>query len=236
LVADPISPHGPLREIAPETWTVKGILPFPLHRSMAVFRLADKGLLLHSAVALSDEGLASLTSLGPPRILVVPHAKHSMDAAFYKRRFPDLIVVAPDDSKAEIESRRNVQVDGNPGDVLPAHGVRASAIPGIRYTEYAVEVPVGDRWGLMVTDALYHGKGSAPESFGGRMMSVTGTPGGGLGVSRLFRWMMTRDRSALRAWLAAQAERDDLAFVWMAHGDPVTSETKAELRRAVATL
>ncbi len=209
-----------------------------MHRNMGVFRLPDKGLLLNSVVALDSGGLASLTALGEPRIMLVPHAKHSMDAAFYKRRFPDLIVVAPDDSKDEIESRRKVKVDGSPAAVLPQHGLRLNAIPGIRYTEYAVEVPVDGRWGLMVTDSLGHEGPSnyVPDTFTGKMMKLTGPPGGGFGVTRIFRWMMVKDRAALRSWIAAQADRDDLAFVWMAHGEPVTSDVKAKLRRAVTTL
>lgn len=192
--------------------------------------------MLHSAVALHDEGLSALTALGRPEVLSIPHAKHSMDAAFYRRRFPDLVVIAPDDSKKEIEERRSVKVDGNTAEVLAAHGLRAHAIPGIAYTEYAIEAPAGGRWGLIVTDALSHGATQAPPTFVGRMMSLTGTPGGGFGVSRIFRWMMVRDRAAFRRWIAAQADRDDLAFVWMAHGDPVTDDVKAELGRAMATV
>jgi len=205
---------------------------------MGVFRLPDKGLLLNSVVALDDQGLASLAALGEPRIMFVPHAKHSMDAAFYKRLFPDLIVVAPDDSKAEIEERRKVKVDGTPEEVLLAYGLRANVIPGVRYKEYAVEVPVESRWGLMVTDSLGHEGPNhyAPATLFGNMMKLTGPPGGGFGVTRIFRWMMVNDRAALRSWIARQAERDDLAFVWMAHGDPVTSDVNAKLRRAVTTL
>jgi hypothetical protein len=207
-----------------------------MYRNMAVHRLPSGGLLLHSAVALQEEGLSTLTALGRPEVLSIPHAKHSMDAAFYKRRFPDLKVIAPDDSKKEIEERRGVKVDGNTADVLVAHGLRAQAIPGIAYTEYAIEVPAGGRWGLLVTDTLSHGATQVPPTWFGRMMSVTTTPGGGFGVSRIFRWMMVRDRAAFRKWIAAQADRDDLAFVWMAHGDPVTNDVKAELGRAVATV
>jgi len=207
-----------------------------MHRNMGVFRLSDKGLLLNSVVALDDAGLASLTALGKPEIMLVPHAKHSMDAAFYKQRFPDLIVVTPDDSKAEVETRRQVKVDGNPEVVLREHGLRLSAIPGIRYTEYAVEVPVDGRWGLMITDSLSHGKNQMPDTLSGKLTRITGVPGGGFGVSRIFRFSMVKDRSAFRKWIAAQADRDDLAFVWVAHGDPVLSDVKAELRRAVTTL
>jgi hypothetical protein len=211
-------------------------MSMPLHRNMAVVRLPSGGLLLKSVVALDEAGLASLTSLGRPEIMLIPRAKHSMDAAFYKRRFPELTVLAPDDSREEIETRRKVKVDGNPAAVLPAHGLRASAIPGIRYTEYAVEAPADGRWGLLVTDSLAHGRNQVPGTFAGRMMSVTGPPAGGLGVSRIFRFLMVRDRAALRGWISAQAERDDLGFVWMAHGDPVTGDVKAELRRAAATV
>ena len=108
MAAPRVYPHGPLSEFAPGNWTVRGTIDVPVHRNMGVHRLRDGGLLLYSVVALDEGGLAELMKLGSPRIMVVPHAKHSMDASFYKERFPEIVVAAPDDSKAEIEGRRKV--------------------------------------------------------------------------------------------------------------------------------
>ena len=237
MAVSPLFPHGPLIEFAPGNWTVRGTIGMPLHRNMGVHRLRDGGLLLYSVVRLDEAGLAALAELGPPRVMVVPHAKHSMDATFYKERFPELVVAAPDDSKAEIEGRRKVKVDGSPSALLPEHGIRSHRIPGIRYEEPAMEVPVGGgRWGMYVCDSLSQGPGRDMEGLGGWVFSLFGTSRGSFGVSRLFRWMMMKERAPLKRWLEEQASRDDLAFVWVAHGDPLVADVSGTLRRAAAAL
>jgi hypothetical protein len=231
-----VFPHGPLTEFAPGNWTVRGTIDMPIHRNMGVHRLRDGGLLLYSVVALDERGLAALTELGPPRIMVVPHAKHSMDASFYKERFPDLVVAAPDDSKAEIEGRRKVKVDGSPSSLLPEFGLRSHRIPGIRYEEPAMEVPVGGRWGMYVCDSLSQSPGRDMQGIGGWAFSLFGTSAGHFGVSRLFRWMMMNEKAPLKRWLDDQASRDDLAFVWVAHGDPLVTDVSGTLGHAAAAL
>jgi hypothetical protein len=61
-----IFPHGELREVAANLWQLRGSLPFPLPRNMTVHRLPDGELLLHSVVALDDDGMKKLESLGKP--------------------------------------------------------------------------------------------------------------------------------------------------------------------------
>src|SRR5689334_21696300 len=69
-------PHDDIEQLAPNLWTVRGSLPFPLKRHMIVDRLGDGSLLLHSVIAMSDEGMAKLEALGRPAVVIVPHTGH----------------------------------------------------------------------------------------------------------------------------------------------------------------
>jgi hypothetical protein len=90
-----ILPHGPIEELAPGLWSVTGDLPIPLKRNMVVYRLKDGTLLLHSVIAMEEEGMKKLEALGKPSVLIVPHGGHRMDAKFYKERYPAARVLAP---------------------------------------------------------------------------------------------------------------------------------------------
>lgn len=70
-----------------------GSLPFPLRRNMVVYRLADGNLLLHSVIAMTDDGMARLDALGKPTVIVLPNGGHRMDVAAYKGRYPGACAV-----------------------------------------------------------------------------------------------------------------------------------------------
>jgi hypothetical protein len=53
-------------------------------REMVLYRLADATLLIHTAIALNEPGMAKLESLGTPKILVVPNRIHRFDAGVYR--------------------------------------------------------------------------------------------------------------------------------------------------------
>ncbi len=73
-----VFPHGAIEELAPNLWHVTGTLPSStmVPREMVLYRLADATLLIHSAIALDESGMAKLESLGTPKILVVPNCIH----------------------------------------------------------------------------------------------------------------------------------------------------------------
>ena len=85
----------------------RGELSVPVPRNMTVFRASNGELVLYSVIAMHDEGMRALESLGKPAVLVIPHRRHQMDAAFFKSRYPDLRVLAPSPSRI-----RDVKVDG----------------------------------------------------------------------------------------------------------------------------
>jgi hypothetical protein len=224
-----IYPYHPLKSLAANLWQVEGTLANGLPRNMTVCRLPDGGLLLYSVVAMQAADMEALEKLGRPAIMVMPHDRHQMDAPFYKRRYPDLRILAPDPRHP-----RKVPVDGDLGE-LAALGINAYVLPGTTYHEVVLELPVQGAMpgiALCTTELL----GNLPKLPGvmGVLLRLLGPPGGGLGVARVVRWREVSDRKRVRAWLSALAERPDVRMVLVGHGSPVTDDPRAALRRAAA--
>jgi len=224
-----IYPYHPLKSLAANLWQVEGSLANGLPRNMTVYRLADGRLLLYSVVAMRPADMEALEVLGRPAILVMPHDRHQMDAPFYKRRYPDLRVLAPDPRHA-----RQVPVDGDL-DELAALGIKAYVLPGTTYHEAVLELPVEGGVALCTTELL--GNLAGLPGLSGLMrllLRLLGPPGGGLGVARVVRWREVADRGRVRAWLESLAERPELRMALVGHGSPVTDDARGSLRRAAA--
>jgi len=235
-----IYPYQPLKSLTANLWQVEGSLANGLPRNMTVYRLPDGGLLLYSVVAMRAADMEALEKLGRPAIMVMPHDRHQMDAPFYKRRYPDLRILAPDPRHP-----RKVPVDGDLGE-LGALGINAYVLPGTKYHEVVLELAVQggqggqDRQGGMPGIAVCTTEllGNLPKLPGliGVLLRLLGPPGGGLGVARVVRWREVSDRKRVHAWLSALAERPDVRMVLVGHGNPVTDDVRAALRRAVANV
>ena len=219
-----IFPYQPLRSLAPNLWQVPGTLAVGLPRNMTVYRLPDGRLLLYSVVAMRDEGMDALEALGRPAIMVMPHDRHGMDAPFYKQRYPELRVVAPDPAHP-----RTVPVDGDLAE-LAALGITAYTLPGTSYHEAVLELPIEDGIALCTTELM--GNISGLRGLKGALMHLLGPTGGGFGVARMVKWREVRDRQRVRSWLQSLAERPELRMVLVGHGDPVTQDAGAALRHA----
>lgn len=230
-------PHGALAQIAEGLWQVEGRLPRGnLPRNLAVYRMPDGGLLLHSAICLDEEGMGALLRLGEPRAMVVPSAFHRLDAPRYKRRFPALRVLCPAAVRARVE--KVVAVDGaiGPGPLPGVPGVVAHAPAGLKPAELAYELALpGGGCALVFTDMLMN----LPERLPGpdgllfRLLGSTGF----FGMTRVGRFLLLRDAGALAGWLRAQAEREVHALC-VGHGAPVLGreECGARLREAAERL
>jgi hypothetical protein len=221
-----IYPYHPIKSLAANLWQVEGTLANGLPRNMTVYRLPDGRLLLYSVVAMHAADMEALEKLGRPAIMVMPHDRHEMDAPFYKRRYPDLRILAPEPRHA-----RKVPVDGDIGE-LGELGVGAYVLPGTTYHEVVLELPVEGGMALCTTELL--GNLSGLPGLMGVLLRVLGPPGGGLGVARVVRWREVSDRNRVQAWLRSLAERPDLRMVLVGHGSPVTEDPRASLRRAAA--
>jgi hypothetical protein len=222
----PIYPYHPLKSLAANLWQVEGALANGLPRNMTVYRLPDGRLLLYSVVAMHAAGLEALEKLGRPAIMVMPHDRHQMDAPFYKARYPDLRILAP-----EPRHVRKVPVDGEISE-LGELGIKAYVLPGTTYHEVVLELPIEGGIALCATELL--GNLSGLPGLMGVLLRLIGPPGGGLGVARVVRWREVSDRNGVRAWMRSMAERPDLRMVLVGHGSPVTVNARESLRR-VAT-
>jgi len=170
--------------------------------------------------------------LGRPAIMVMPHDRHQMDAPFYRRRYADLRVLAPEPGRP-----RKVPIDGDISE-LGELGINAYVLPGTTYHEVVLELPVeGGMAGIaLCTTELLGNLSSLPAlpRLMRLLLRLLGPPGGGLGVARVVRWREVSDRKRVRAWLTALAERIDLRMVLVGHGSPVTEHPRASLRRAAS--
>ncbi len=229
----PIYPYAPLRSLAPDLWQVQGTLANGLPRNMTVYRLPDGRLLLYSVVAMHPPDMEALEKLGRPAIMIMPHDRHQMDAPFYKQRYPDLRVLAPQPRHA-----RKVPIDGDLGE-LAGLGIKAYVLPGTTYHEVVLELPLqGGTPAIALCTTELLGNLSELSDLAGLsrlmrlLLHLLGPPGGGFGVARVVRWREVSDRKRAQAWLRSMAARRDVRMVLVGHGSPVTEEAGASLRRA----
>lgn len=227
-------PHGDLESPIDGVWIVTGRSPFPLYRRMTVWKLPDGSLLAHSVIAMDDARMAALDALGRVAIVLVPNGGHRLDAGFYKNRYPDARVVAPEASRAKVEAV--IPVDAVAEDELPKHGITVHPLPGWKHGElgYELALPGGGR-ALVLCDVLTNA--NPVPGFGGWVTSnITTAVRGPLGVARIMKLAMLKDRAAAREGLARLADIPDLRLVSTAHGRPVLADCAGALRAGAASL
>ncbi|MEO6575629.1 MAG: hypothetical protein ABIP89_17395 [Polyangiaceae bacterium] len=224
--------HGKLRQLGDGLWEVTGSLPWmPLPRNMVLHRLPDGGLLVHNAVALHEEAMREVESLGAPRVLVVPSRFHRLDAARYKERYPEMTVVAPVEARTKVAEK--VVVDATAEEFLPTVGVRCHAPPGLRPLELAYEVPMGQGSGLLFNDALFnldHLPGAT-----GLILKAFGATGF-FGMTLTDRLVFLRDRAQFQAWLREMARSKTLRAICVAHGNATLENANGALESAASRL
>lgn len=228
----PIHPHGPLEPLADDLWQVTGSLPRgPLPRNMVVYRLRDGRLIIHGGIAMTEQGMTALESLGHPSVLIVPNGLHRMDAPFYLARYPGIEVTCPAAARAKVERkvpvRRPVEV------VLAELELPVHTPAGTKAQEKVYQLPLADGCALVCTDLLFN----VPDQpgLGGLLLRLMGSTGK-FGISRLGRLMFLRDRAAFADWLERLAALPGLRILSMAHGHALTHDVPAALRKHAAEL
>jgi hypothetical protein len=191
-------------------------------------------LLIHSAIAMSDDGMAQLEALGRPSVMIVPHTGHRMDAPFYKARYPEIRVLAPGAARAKVEDV--VKVDASCEEALPALGVRVHPVPAFKNFELAYELDLqGGGKALIMSDAVANR--DHPKGFGGWFFAnVTGGIKGRLGVARIMRIAMVSNKAEARAGIAKLADIPGITLLSVAHGRPVRDNVSEALREAAASI
>jgi hypothetical protein len=229
-----VYPHGDLESPIGGVWIVTGRSAFPLYRRMTVWKLPDGSLLAHSVIAMDDARLAALDALGRVSIILVPNGGHRLDAGFYKKRYPEARVVAPAAARAKVEEV--IAVDAVAEEALPPHGITIHPLPGWKHDElgYELGLPGGGR-AVVLCDVLTNA--NPIPRFGGWVTSnITTAVKGPLGVARIMKLVLLKDRAAARDGLARLADIPDLRLVSTAHGLPVLADCAAALRAGAASL
>ncbi|MDO9280314.1 MAG: hypothetical protein Q7U06_00265, partial [Pseudomonadota bacterium] len=186
-----VLPHGPLTQLAPRIWQVTGTLRgMGLPRNMTIWRMEAGGLWIHSAIACDAATMAEIEALGPPTVLVVPNGYHRLDAAVWKARYPDLLVVCPEESREKVE--QVVKIGGLDTEIP---GVHVHAPRGLKQTEHVYEVDAGAGNALVVCDALFNVPHQA--GFGGLVIRLLGSSGT-FGMTRIGRFVLLQDAKAYR--------------------------------------
>lgn len=224
--------HTPLRQHAENLWTVEGALPnMGLRRVCTVIRRDDGSVLVHSAIAMDDAGMAALAEIGPLSAIVVPNAMHRLDAPAYKARFPDAAVYCPPGAREAVEQK--VSVDGTYDDFPAGDDVWIIPVEGVDGAEGVVAVRSADGVSLVFTDTLFN----IPHQggVGGLIMRLMGSSGGPK-VTRVARWLMVKDVPALKTCLAALAETPGLRRLIPGHGLVIDEDAAAVLRQVSAAL
>lgn len=226
-----VLPHGPIEKLEENLWRVTGALPnMALERVMTLARMADGRVVVHSAIALTDDEMREVEAWGEPAFLVVPNGWHRLDAPSFKNRYPSLRVVCPRGARKAVEKVLAVDLtyDEFPGDAR----VSLEHAPGTKEGEGVMRVR-GDGLTLVFNDLIFnlpHGRGLAGLIF--RLMGSTGGPR----VTRMGRLFVVRDRRAFRAYLENLATDPDLARVIVSHGAPIVKDMSAVLRGIASTL
>jgi hypothetical protein len=222
-----VLPHGQLSAIEDNLLTVTGDLPMPFGgfpRRMTVVRLRDGGLVIYSAMALSEEEMTALDSFGTPRFLIVPSDIHRMDAKPWKERYPNLRVIAPAGARDEVEAVVHVHganVDfGDPD-------VSYLTVPGTDGHEAALLVHSPTGTTLVVNDVIWnvhHRSG-----IGGWLFRLFGLTKNKPQVAAVVRRKIA-DPHALSAQFEAWSHLGDLKRIIVSHGDIIERNPPAVLR------
>lgn len=229
-----VRPHGPIEKLAENLWWVQGSLPgMTLKRVMSVARRTDGKLVIHSAIAMTEDGMRDLEALGEPAFLVVPNKGHRLDAPAYKKRYPSLRVYAPRGGREAIAEK--VPVDGTYEDFPADDAVRLEMLHGVKEQEGVMIVKSEDGTTLVFNDCVFN-MDRKRDVLGFLFTSVLGSAPGPR-VSRLAKLLFVDDKAAFRRDLERFAETKDLVRMMVAHEKVAHgSEAAAALRRAATYL
>jgi len=239
-----IQPHGDLIELYPgKLWMVEGSMKSGIFRNMAIYKMSDGGLWLHSVVTLNDETIAKVEAIGTPTVLVIPNGQHTLDAGVYSKRYPQAAVITPSAMK-ETMLKKGLRIDSIAEEYdLADKGVKVVSISGLKPSggsgiggERAYEVQLDEgKTGLVVCDILMDHVTHPYGAIKGYLLGHT------FGCCRLVKWLLLSDKSAFRGWLdnyRKQAESGNLACICLAHGPGVIGPENVakSLQKAITEL
>jgi hypothetical protein len=227
-----VLPHGPIEKLADNLWWVSGALKgMSLKRTMAVARRSDGRLVIHSAIAMSEDQMRELEALGEPAFLLVPNRGHRLDAPAYKQRYPGLKVYAPRGGRKGVEEK--VHVDGTYEDFPGDETVRLETLRGVNEEEGVMSVSSSDGVTLVFNDVIMN-MDRKKDVLGYLFTTALGSAPGPR-ISRLVKLLFVKDKAALRSDLERLAATKDLVRVMVAHENVAHGPEAAEAVRKATT-
>jgi hypothetical protein len=229
-----VLPHGKLSEIDDGILTVVGQIRMPLvnlPRRMTVVRLSDSRLVVWSAIALDEKGMATFEAFGRPAFLIVPNDHHRLDAKAWKDRYPQVQVVAPEGSRAKVEEV--VPVDTTAPD-FGDPDVQFATVPGTRDHEAALVVRTPKGTTLVLNDLV--GNIRSASDIEGWLLRLAGFAGKAARIPRVVKLALVKDANELRAQLLQWAETESLKRILVSHGEPIEANPQQTLRDLAGSL
>lgn len=227
-----VTPHNSIVEHEDNLWSVEGNVPdVPARRRMFIVKRADGTLIFSgAAIPLEAPALDRVTAWGQPKVLLVPHHWHMIDARPFAERL-GLEVYGPRACEAKI--RRRVRLTGVLEELPPDSHLSVEPVAGTKLGEPALLVRSdgGRRVSLLVADVIQNTpKGSLPTMF--RVFGFEGGPK----VTPAFRFFFLRDRRALSTQVQRWSEIPALVRLIPCHGRIVDHDARGALQEIARSL
>lgn len=229
-----VLPHGELTQIDDGILTVVGRIHMPLMdlpRRMTVVRLRDSRLVIWSAIALDDTQMHRLEAFGRPAFMIVPNDHHRLDAKAWKRRYPELTVVAPEGAREKVE--KMVAVDTTAPDFGDSD-VQFTTIPGTREREAALIVRRPSGTTLVLNDLVGNIRGKS--GVGGWLLRLAGFAGDQAQIPKPVKFTMVKDSNAVRGQLLQWTQVETLKRIIVSHGEPIEANPRRTLSELAGSL
>ncbi len=230
---DFIEPYDSLIQRGPGLYTLDGDWEgTTFRRRMTVIQLANRALLIHSAIRLRDEDYALLERLGKVQWIILPNAFHVSEAHSYKFRYPDAKLLGSVEAVKAIS--KQCAADGT----LPGTWAKdlQSEVECLLFegTRMLGEVTLFHRPSrtLILTDIAFNMR-TATKGFE-KMFFKWNQIDHRFGPSRIFRNLFVRDRAQARASFERMLEWD-FDRVIVNHGDVLESGGKSAIQAILQT-
>ena len=229
-----VQPHGDLVRVNDRILTVVGEIHMPIGefpRRMTIVRLASGDLIIYSAVALDEVGMAKLEAFGRPAFMVVPSERHRLDAPGFKARYPAIEVIAPAGAREKVQDVTPVDTSAP---IFSDATVRYLEVPGTKQTEAALEVSDTDGVSLIVNEII--GDIHGAKGLRGWLLKRMGFAGEEPHVPAPVKMMFSKGKEELAAQLRTWAEIPNLKRIIVSHGEIIDVDPQGVLRKLAATL
>jgi hypothetical protein len=225
-----LHPYAKPRQLGTDLWEIRGGWSNAFGRRMTVIRLKSGEVFVHNALELEPAEEAWLRSLGPIRGIIAPNRYHCSDAPWLASRFPDATVYGPASMARALSAGgaepRDVARDF-PQDVageLECIPMRGTRVEEAAFLHHPSRTLVLCDLAMNMEDVFTGLQGAFM-----RWNKV----GGRFGVTRLMRYVFTRNRREVLASYQALLERD-FDRVVVNHGAVLERGGREALRASVA--